>query len=523
MTNNVDKFLAVVCVLALVFSIAFFSFAEMEGKTGSESLTATRGYTNGGVAGNINAEVLHDLLNDDNTSNDPFILSIRKSEHYALGHIPGAINIPLNTLFTEDSLAKLPKNRQIVVYCYTGHTASQATALLNVNGYDAVCLTWGMCSWTTNSTVTVNKYYNKTTACLNYSVCSGTGSGSLGFIATTSPGAANVLGGVIRSISFCGGDTEPAPDSGSGTGGSSTTESGALREATYVSLNQGKSAVIKATVLYENLDDNDTTNDPFILSVRKSEHYELGHICGAVNIGVADLFTEENLQKLPTDKDQQIVVVCYTGHTASQATALLNLNGYNATALMWGMCSWASNSTVTANKCYNKTTDCHDYSFSTGTWDEDLRETIYDSLNMGKSPVIKASNLYDSLNDDNTSNDPFILSICKSEHYALGHIPGAINIPLSRLFTEENLSKLPSDEQIVMVCYTGHTASQATALINAIGYDAIALKWGMCGWCSNSTIAPYCYEKTASSINYPVCSGTEPGTMDDAKLATPDT
>ena len=140
----------------------------------------------------------------------------------------------------------------------------------------------------------------------------------------------------------------------------------------------------------------------------------------------------------------------------------------------------------------------------------------------GIATNMKAETLHELLNDSNTSNDPFILSIRKSEHYVLGHIPGAINIPLSQLFTEENLSKLPYDEQVVVVCYTGHTASQATALINAIGYDAIALKWGMCGWCSNSTIAPYCYEKTASSTSYPVCSGTEPGTMNDAKLATPD-
>jgi len=159
MTNKEDKILATVCVVLLIFSVAFFSVIKdtEEDEVVSEALDATRQYT-AGIASNMKAETLYDLLNDNDTTNDPFILSIRKVEHYVLGHIPGAINIPLNTLFSEETLAKLPTDRQIVVYCYTGHTASQATALLNVNGYDAVCLTWGMCSWTTDSTVTCLLY-----------------------------------------------------------------------------------------------------------------------------------------------------------------------------------------------------------------------------------------------------------------------------------------------------------------------------------------------------------------------------
>jgi rhodanese-related sulfurtransferase len=138
-----------------------------------------------------------------------------------------------------------------------------------------------------------------------------------------------------------------------------------MRETIYDSLNQGKPVAITAESLYDRLNDNDTTNDSFILSIRKAEHYELGHIPGAINIGITSLFTEENLAKLPYDN--QIVVVCYTGHTASQATALLNAIGYNATALKWGMCSWTTNSTVTADKYYDKTTACHDYPFVIGT------------------------------------------------------------------------------------------------------------------------------------------------------------
>jgi len=504
MTNKEDKILAAVCAVLLIFSVAFFSVIKgtEECEVVSEALDATRQYT-AGIATNMNATTLYGLINDNDTTNDPFILSIRSVEHYALGHIPGAINIPLNTLFSEENLEKLPTGRQIVVYCYTGHTASQATALLNVNGYNAVCLTWGMCSWTNDSTVAANKYYDETTAGHDYPVSSGTDPGSM----------ATVVGNIVlpRIISLtplgCGGDTEPPAD----IVVLPSSESDTLRETTHVSLNQGKPAVIKASDLYDNLYDGDTSNDPFILSVRKAEHYALGHIPSAVNIGIANLFTKENLAKLP-DNDQQIVVVCYTGHTASQATALLNLNGYNATALMWGMCSWTTDAEVTAGKCFNKTAAGHDYSFATGIWDEDLRVTIYDSLNEGKPVAATAESIYDRLNDNDTTNYPFILSLRSAEHYELGHIPGAVNIGIKSLFTEENLAKLPYDNQIVVVCYTGHTASQATALLNAIGYNATALKWGMCSWNSEVTIDK-CYDESTALGDYPFVTGTEPGSM----------
>jgi len=520
MTNKEDKILAGVCIILLIFSIAFFSVIKGsdEVKKASEILSATREYTTG-IATNMNADTLYDLINDDNESNDPYILSIRNLEHYALGHIPGAVNIPLNALFKEENLAKLTKDRQIVVYCYTGHTASQATALLNVNGYNAVCLTWGMCSWTNDSIVAVNKYYNKTSAANDYPIATGSESGAYSTIAninifSIAPNVCIVpLFGFIPSVSACGGDTEPPEENGD-TDGISIDDLDSLREATYLSLNQGKPPVIKAPDLYANLEDGNSSNDPFILDVRKTEHYDIGHIPGAINIGMTSLFTDIGLQKLPEDKNKQIVVVCYTGHTASQATALLNLNGYNATALMWGMCSWSLDANVTVGKCFDMISDSHNYSFSSGVWDEDFRETIYDSLNKGKPIAITAESLYERLNDTDLTNDPFVLSLRKAQDYELGHIPGAINIGITNLFTEENLAKLPYNKQIVVVCYTGHTASQATALLNTLGYNATALKWGMCSWTTNTTVnVNQCFDQTTAAKDYPYIVGPEPGGM----------
>ncbi len=43
------------------------------------------------------------------------VLDVRPAEEYAAGHLPGAINIPLDRL--EECLAKLPKRREVVAYC----------------------------------------------------------------------------------------------------------------------------------------------------------------------------------------------------------------------------------------------------------------------------------------------------------------------------------------------------------------------------------------------------------------------
>jgi rhodanese-related sulfurtransferase len=518
MTNNIDKILAVICVILLLFSMAFFYYINdaEERETISDVLSVTRDYSTAGIAANMKAETLYELLYDDNVSNDPYVLSIRSVEHYALGHIPGAVNIGLNSLFTEENLAKLPTDRQIVVYCYTGHTASQATALLNVNGYNAVCLTWGICSWTNDTSVNLGKCYNQTADAYDYPVISGTDSGVIGTLANINLFAPQTR---VRTIPVrkkslrpvaCGGDTEPSSDLIIAP--IETTDD--LCEVTYLSLNQGKPAAITASNLYDNLYDGDTSNDPFVLSVRKAEHYEIGHIPGAVNIGISNLFTDEGLEQLPTDKDKQIVVVCYTGHSASQTAALLNLNGYNATVLKWGMCSWSTDENITAGKCFDAKTAAHDYPLSSGIWDEEIATIIYDSLNQGKPVAITAESLYNRLNDTDTGNDPYVLSIRSAEHYALGHIPGAVNMGLNSLFTEENLAKLPVDKLIVVVCYTGHSASQATALLNAIGFNATALKWGMCGWTTNSTVTVNkCFDQATSTEDYPYITGTEPGSM----------
>ncbi len=73
---------------------------------------------------------------------DIFILDIRGAADYAAGHIKGAVNIPFAEIGR--NLNKLPADRMIIVYCYTGQTGGQTTAALNLAGYQARSLNGGM-------------------------------------------------------------------------------------------------------------------------------------------------------------------------------------------------------------------------------------------------------------------------------------------------------------------------------------------------------------------------------------------
>lgn len=72
----------------------------------------------------------------------------------------------------------------------------------------------------------------------------------------------------------------------------------------------------------------------FLFDLRKKEEYNKFHIRGAKNIFWLDLLKDENLAKLP--KDKTIFLICYVGHTSSQAMVLLKLLGYNVVSIKFG-------------------------------------------------------------------------------------------------------------------------------------------------------------------------------------------
>jgi rhodanese-related sulfurtransferase len=62
------------------------------------------------------------------------------------------------------------------------------------------------------------------------------------------------------------------------------------------------------------------------------------------------------------------------------------------------------------------------------------------------------------------------------------HIPTAINIPLSQLFTPQNLAKLERGKKIVVYGLGAGHAAQTQLLLTMKGYNALSLKEGITAW-----------------------------------------
>ncbi|HEY41421.1 MAG TPA: rhodanese-like domain-containing protein [Dehalococcoidia bacterium] len=257
-------------------------------------------------AGNMSASDLHVRIAEDDA---PYIVSIRSAADYAAGHIPGAVNMTFGQLTT------LSDDEEILVYCYTGQSGSFAAAMLGVLEYDVTNLLHGMCAWSTDPAVTGTGCFNASRDQGDYAV------------ETT----ANT---VTTSYDY------PELDN------TTSSDEDTIIEAAAATVSP--SYITAADLNLKIAEEEDMT----IISCRSAADYAAGHIPGAINIGIDSLL--DNLDKI--DPDAPVYVYCYTGHTAGQAAALLQMLGYDAYSLKFGMCSWTSDPAVHMNKCFNAST-----------------------------------------------------------------------------------------------------------------------------------------------------------------------
>jgi rhodanese-related sulfurtransferase len=269
---------------------------------------------------------------------------------------------------------------------------------------------------------------------------------------------------------------------------------------------------ISADVLYDNLNDGDDSNNPYIISVRSKEDYDKGHIPGAVWMDPKTMFTTDNLATIPMDK--QVVVYCYTGQTASQVTSALNMIGYDAYNLLFGFGAWNSDPNA-GSIIFDETKMGNDYPTTTDPTvmlmiayppATPLASTSQPAANAyfsGGTKNISASDLYDNLNDGDTSNDPTVISVRSEEDYNKGHIPGAIWLDVKTMFGPDGLVQVNPDKPVVVYCYTGQTASQVTSALNMLGYDASNLLFGMQAWTMDKDVRVRMFNADTNVFNYP--------------------
>ena len=225
-------------------------------------------------------------------------------------------------------------------------------------------------------------------------------------------------------------------------------------------------------------------NAPYIVSVRSATDYAAGHIPGAVNVAFGDW------DEIP--EDEEILVYCYTGQSASFAAAVLGVQGYDVTNLLHGMSFWSTDSNV-YKKRFNPDTSQGDFevektpnaggSFALPTLEN---TTSNDAATIIKAAAATVSPKYIAAKDLNMKiaegEDMTIISVRSAEHYAAGHIPGATNLAFGELGT------LPMGEEILVYCYTGQSASFAAARLGLVGYDVNNLLHGMSSWSDDPAV-----------------------------------
>ena len=240
------------------------------------------------LSGDNNMIAQADFVEKIKAGEDLFILDIRQPDVYAKGHAKGAVNVPWGPAIT-DSLDKLPMDRPVLVYCYTGQTANQTVGALRVAGFDAKSVKFG---W------------------------------NLGISRVEGHEA------IVET------DTN---ELGESLGNEIPADILAAIEGYYTGLAGVKDGIWKNYKISEDnlkklMADGD---DGFqVVSIRKAEDFQKGHIPTAINIPWGKGM-QENFSSLPTDK--KLAVYCYTGQTAGQTVAILRLLGYDAYSLNGGM------------------------------------------------------------------------------------------------------------------------------------------------------------------------------------------
>ena len=241
-------------------------------------------------------------------------------------------------------------------------------------------------------------------------------------------------------------------------------------------------------------------NKAYVIDIRKDVDFKAGHIKNAVNVGPTDVLT--HVQGKDLTAYSKIAIVCYSGQTASWATSLLRLMGYNnAFTLKFGMSSWneSTNSWKTGIsnlRASEFTTEATPKgaagnlpTISTGVSSPEailetrVKAVFAEGFDAAK---ISADVVFGSL------SSYYIVNYWSEAHYNdPGHIPGAIQYSpkndnaKSDLSYSQKLSTLPTDKPVVVYCYTGQTSAHMVAYLRVLGYDAKSLLYGANGMIYN--------------------------------------
>lgn len=254
-----------------------------------------------------------------------------------------------------------------------------------------------------------------------------------------------------------------------------------------------------------------------IIDIRSESWFEYGHIKGAKNLNAEDLLTYFESTIIPADFEK-IVLICYSGQSASYFAGLLRIAGYNNVySLKWGMSSWRQDFAENAwlkniNNDYaskletseNNKPD-HGIQPELKTGQSDAKEILKARLTeLFKIPykdlIVTPSDVFEN------SSNYFVVNYTSKDNYNLGHIAGALNYqPKTSLTSATDLLTLPVDKPIAVYDETGLKAAYVVAYLNVLGYKTGNMAYGANGFMNDHLKSQNMDAFTKKEINmYPV-------------------
>ncbi len=93
-------------------------------------------------APDLSPRELHDLIESEH---GPVIVDVRSAEEFSSGHVPGAINIPLDQV--DQNLEFFRQHDDIVLYCRSGRRSGMAEEQLASQGISTRQMTGSFLAW----------------------------------------------------------------------------------------------------------------------------------------------------------------------------------------------------------------------------------------------------------------------------------------------------------------------------------------------------------------------------------------
>ncbi|MCB0472594.1 MAG: rhodanese-like domain-containing protein [Flavobacteriaceae bacterium] len=261
--------------------------------------------------------------------------------------------------------------------------------------------------------------------------------------------------------------------------------------------------------------DNLKNEKYLVIDIRSESWFEYGHIKNAKNVKAAELLNFFKNDIKPADFEK-IVMVCYSGQSASYFASLLRLAGYdNVYSMQYGMSSWRLD-------------------FAENAWLKNIKDDFAGKLETtenarpekGAEPVIntgktepkeileaRVSEIMAKPYSDFTvkTEDVFanpgnfyVVDYASADDYNKGHIPGAVLYGPGCFAADKGLLTLPTDKKIAVYSMTGLESAYIVAYLNVLGYDVANIPYGNNGF-MNSELKGHKDGFTKKQINtYPV-------------------